>query len=159
MTALKLHSSADFRRCLPIVWALEGIGISKKNPTGYVNHPKDPGGETNFGICRKSYPHLDIRGLTEAQARDIYYQDYWVPSGAEGLPWPLQCAYFDCAVNQGRARARTLLRATHDFEEFLLERIRAYENLAQRNPKAAFWLPAWRNRIKRLRKLIQGSNA
>ena len=28
---------------------------------GYVNHPSDPGGETNFGITKRSYPAEDIR--------------------------------------------------------------------------------------------------
>ena len=33
---------------------------------GYVNHPKDPGGETKFGISKRSYPTLDIAALTLA---------------------------------------------------------------------------------------------
>ena len=31
---------------------------------GYVNHPLDPGGETKYGITKRSYPDLDIQGLS-----------------------------------------------------------------------------------------------
>ena len=34
------------------------------------NDPQDPGGETNFGISKRSYPDLDIAGLTVADATD-----------------------------------------------------------------------------------------
>lgn len=44
---------------------------------GYVNDPADPGGETKYGISKRSYPHLDIRNLTVEQATEIYQRD-WV---------------------------------------------------------------------------------
>src|SRR6266700_2325053 len=44
---------------------------------GYSNDPDDPGGETNYGIDKRSHPDVDIKNLTEAQAIDIYYTDYW----------------------------------------------------------------------------------
>ena len=44
---------------------------------GYTNNPNDPGGETNYGICKRNYPNLDIKGLTRAQAIAIYRRDYW----------------------------------------------------------------------------------
>jgi len=39
---------------------------------GYVNHPDDPGGETNFGISKKEFPNLDIKNLTRDDAKEIY---------------------------------------------------------------------------------------
>ena len=45
---------------------------------GYVNDPSDPGGETKFGVSKKSYPNLDIKNLTITQAKEIYYKDYWI---------------------------------------------------------------------------------
>ncbi len=38
--------------------------------------PGDPGGETKFGISKKSYPSLDIKNLTREQARRIYRHDW-----------------------------------------------------------------------------------
>ena len=40
---------------------------------GYVDDPLDAGGETNFGITKKFYPNVDIKNLTEEQAKKIYH--------------------------------------------------------------------------------------
>ena len=45
---------------------------------GYVNDPLDPGGETKFGISKRSYPNLDIKNLSRNKAIEIYYKDYWL---------------------------------------------------------------------------------
>ena len=42
---------------------------------GYVNHPDDKGGETNFGISKRSYPTLNIRTLTRDDAMQINHRD------------------------------------------------------------------------------------
>lgn len=68
---------------------------------GYVNNPKDPGGETNWGIAKRSYPTLDIRALTREQALEIYYADFWVRSRASLLPKALAFQVLDLAVNSG----------------------------------------------------------
>ncbi len=44
---------------------------------GYVNDPNDSGGETNFGITKRSYPDVDIKNLTSADAKMIYLRDFW----------------------------------------------------------------------------------
>lgn len=78
------------------------------NEGGYSNNSKDPGGETNWGISKRSYPDLDIANLTRDQAKAIYLRDFWVQSGAEQLP-AVGFDLFDMAVNSGAARAvRTL---------------------------------------------------
>ena len=38
---------------------------------GYVNDPKDLGGETKYGITKRFYPDIDIKNLTIEQAKDI----------------------------------------------------------------------------------------
>lgn len=68
---------------------------------GYSNDPKDPGGETNFGISKRSYPHLDIKSLTREQVRPIYRADFWGPAGCDVVPDPLKYPLFDFAVNSG----------------------------------------------------------
>lgn len=72
---------------------------------GYVDDPHDAGGETNFGISKRCYPTLDIRGLTREQAVDLYRRDYWEPAGCEKLPGALAVAVFDAAVNMGTGTA------------------------------------------------------
>ena len=44
---------------------------------GYVFNKNDPGGETKYGISKRSYPHLDIKNLTLDEANDIYKRDFW----------------------------------------------------------------------------------
>ena len=35
--------------------------------SGYANNPKDPGGETNFGINKRAYPKEDIKILQKKE--------------------------------------------------------------------------------------------
>jgi len=86
----------EFKKAVDIVLKLEG---------GFVNHPKDPGLETKYGISKRSYPDLDIKKLTKKQAREIYKKDYWDKCSCETLPEIMRLAVFDCAVNQGVSRA------------------------------------------------------
>jgi len=66
---------------------------------------------TNWGISAASYPQLDIRSLTQAQAQDIYRRDYWDRAGCGRLPPPLALLVFDAAVNNGAGRASRWLQA------------------------------------------------
>lgn len=82
-----------------------------KHEGGYVFHVKDPGGETNFGISKRSYPTLNIKNLTREQAKEIYRRDYWNVVKCDLLPHYLRLMAFDSAVNQGPQRAIGLLQA------------------------------------------------
>ena len=75
------------------------------NEGGYVNNPADPGGETNFGISRRSYPHEDIAGMTKDRAKTLYLRDFWGPAGCDALPDAAKFQVFDTAVNSGVHRA------------------------------------------------------
>jgi lysozyme family protein len=68
---------------------------------GYVNHPDDPGGETQWGISKRSYPSLDIKALTRDQAKAIYQRDFWARIHADELPGAIAFAALDFAVNSG----------------------------------------------------------
>lgn len=46
---------------------------------GYVFDKDDPGGETKYGISKRSHPKLDIKTLTKKQAQQIYQADYIEP--------------------------------------------------------------------------------
>lgn len=84
---------------------------------GYVNNPADPGGETNWGISKRSYPNVDIKGLTIDGAKGIYRRDYWDPLMLDSLHPSIAFQLFDFAVNSGVAAAKRVmstLNATHD---------------------------------------------
>jgi lysozyme family protein len=66
---------------------------------GYVNNPADPGGETKYGISKRSYPGEDIKNMTLDRAKQLYARDYWGPAGCDALPDVLKFEMFDLAVN------------------------------------------------------------
>lgn len=75
--------------------------ISPSHEGGYVNNPADPGGETKFGISKRSYPNLDIKNLTRDQVKPIYLKDFWLAANCPLVPAPLRFPLFDFAVNSG----------------------------------------------------------
>lgn len=72
---------------------------------GYVNDPNDPGGETKWGISRRSYPTVDIARLTRADAIAIYFRDFWKPLGGELFEDGVGFQLLDAAVNSGISNA------------------------------------------------------
>jgi lysozyme family protein len=77
---------------------------------GYSNHPRDPGGETKFGISRRSYPSEDIWNLTLERAKVIYFRDFWTAAGCDRVPEAIKFDLFDAAVNSGVGRAVMFLQ-------------------------------------------------
>jgi len=80
------------------------------NEGGYVNDPRDPGGETQWGISKRSYPNLDIRNLTRDQAKAIYLRDFWLGGQMDRMPPALAFQAFDAAVNHGIKRAKMMVQ-------------------------------------------------
>jgi lysozyme family protein len=80
---------------------------------GYVNHPADKGGPTNFGITQATLSkHLgraasidEVRDLDLATAREIYAANYYHGPKIDELPEAIQPFCFDSAVNHGPSRA------------------------------------------------------
>jgi len=70
-----------FDSFLPFIYKWECVRDKKGNVIS-ESDPSDPGGLTKYGIDKASHPHVDIKNLTEPQARAIY-QDEWNKCGAE----------------------------------------------------------------------------
>lgn len=89
---------------------------------GYQADPKDRGSWTSgivgqgilkgtkYGLAAMTYPHLDIKNLTEAQARAIYYEDWWLELDMDKYPPALSYQIFDASVNHGSGRAIQFLQ-------------------------------------------------
>ena len=143
-----------------------GFVLKTRIEGGYVNDPRDPGGETNFGISKRSYPKVNIRDLTRDEAIAIYRRDYWEGADCDKLPAKIGIALFDGAVNQGVGTSKKLLQSaagvmadgnigpktlaairSADVEElltqFLAHRMRRYAFTAN----AATYMRGWSNRI------------
>ena len=59
----------------------EALEIILHHEGGYVNHPKDPGGETNLGVTKRVYEDFggtkDMKDLTIEDVEPIYRKNYW----------------------------------------------------------------------------------
>lgn len=96
--------------------AAEAIERVLAHEGGYVDHPSDPGGATNYGITERvarAYGYKGhMRNLPRATAVDIYRQQYWAPVRGDELPFAVAFQVFDAAVNHGVGNAtRWLQRA------------------------------------------------
>ncbi len=91
----------NYRACLDHVLRSEG---------GYVNHPKDPGGETKYGITRRTARahgyHGSMRTIPMSVVEGIYRKGFWDAIKGDSLPAGLDLAVFDFAVNSGPSRAK-----------------------------------------------------
>ncbi|MFO7595759.1 MAG: glycosyl hydrolase 108 family protein [Desulfocurvibacter africanus] len=96
-----MNGNQAFAHALDFVLSREG---------GYVHDPRDPGGETNFGISQRAYPYLDIKALTRERAAEIYHRDYWAALGADMFAPAIAAQLFDHAVNAGVTRSVQVLQ-------------------------------------------------
>lgn len=93
----------NFKKSLGKVLAHEG---------GYIDHPRDPGGATNYGITRKTLEtwlgrpvsKTQVRNLDMVTVRRIYKAKYWDVVKGDRLPTGLDYVTFDAAVNSGPRR-------------------------------------------------------
>lgn len=87
------------------------IGFVLNHEGGYVNDPADPGGETKYGISKRSYPEVDIKNLTVEQARDIYFADWWLPLRCPEIKDDrVAQKYLDTCVNVGKSPGTKILQ-------------------------------------------------
>ena len=90
---------------------------------GYVDHPSDPGGATNWGVTigtlagylGRPVTKTDVRALSQDTVKAIYRKLYWDAVGAHrleaaGLPVVAYLA-FDAAVNCGTSRSAKWVQA------------------------------------------------
>jgi len=137
-----MKKNSEFKKAVEFVFKWEG---------GYSNDPNDPGGETKFGISKRSYPELDISKLTLEQAKKIYYENYWLKSGCQNMEYPLNLVVFDTAVNMGRRRAEKIYDEAFGRRGYLLLRLYTYS----RFKLAKIYFRGWSNRVLDLYKTIE----
>lgn len=172
-----------FLHALAFIHAREG---------GYVNDPTDKGGETKYGISDKrdglsdgktdvdgdGKPDTRIKDLTEEQAGQIYFRDYWYPSYCSEWPDGISLFVFDSAVQHGAKKAIQLLQdavgvtadgivgqktrtavASADAEWLLtrcfLRRSRYYADIIKSNASQGKYLNGWFNRLDLLANACQ----
>ncbi len=80
---------------------------------GFSDDKNDKGGITKFGISERSYPNIDITQLTLEEAKNIYYEDFWLKNKCDKIiHTKVAIKLFDISVNTGlKVAARILQRA------------------------------------------------
>ena len=95
----------NYDKCLETILHHEG---------GYVNHPSDPGGETNLGVTKRVYEEWggekDMKDLLVEDVAPIYEKNYWGRTKCDDLPSGLDLCVFDFAVNAGPGRSAKYLQ-------------------------------------------------
>ena len=100
---------SNFEECMARLLHHEG---------GYVDHPDDPGGETNLGVTRAVYEQYagrqvmdgEMEGLTHDDVYPIYKENYWDRVRGDDLPSGVDWAVFDFCVNSGVSRSAKALQ-------------------------------------------------
>lgn len=81
---------------------------------GYVDDPRDPGGETNWGVTKRTAQANGYTGnmktMTRQQAYEIYRRAFWVRYNCEQMPDAVAYQFFDAAVNHGFGNASRMLQ-------------------------------------------------
>ena len=90
----------------------EAIGRLLNREGGYVWDPDDAGGETKYGISKRSYPGEDIKNLTPERATDIYLRDFYEAPGFHKLPIEYSEPVFDLGVHAGPQQAIRIMQRT-----------------------------------------------
>jgi len=95
-------------------WFLIYIDRILKHEGGYVNHPKDPGGETNWGITKNTARQYGYTGemqhLSKSEAIRIYKRAFWIGQLPSEMAPPLAFQYLDATINHGQGNAAKMLQ-------------------------------------------------
>lgn len=128
---------------------------------GYVDHPADKGGPTNYGITQATLAEWrgrpvsvdEVKALNATQAADIYMSRYVKPFERFGASPQLLDLCVDSAVQHGVSRVQGWL---HDipstdpvvnYRLLLRARIKFYGEIITNNPSQAVFAKGWMNRI------------
>lgn len=99
----------NFEQCFALVLRNEG---------GYIDNPHDPGGATNLGCTKDTWEAWvghpvtkdDIKALKAADVMPLYKAKYWDTVKGDALPYGVDYAVFDFAINSGPSRAAKTLQ-------------------------------------------------
>ena len=90
----------------------DAFNLTIGHEKGYVFDPVDRGGETKYGITKRSYPQIDIKNLSLKEAKELYYLDFWNTrkGNLSNLPKSIAIEVFDTGANMGINTARMMLQ-------------------------------------------------
>ena len=149
----------------------------QKRATGYVNDPDDAGGETKYGVAKNANQDLDIKTMTWADAKAVYYKRYWLAGKCDQLSPRLAVLHFDGCVNHGVKKASMFLQRAvgttpdGDIGPATLAKVKTvaelaacekvcslreqfYRDIVTNKPTQAKFLNGWLRRINEMRAFV-----
>lgn len=158
---------------------------------GLCEDKNDAGGITNYGICLRFLKSVDpkatredIKNMTKDKAKDLFYQNFWLPCRCDELSDKVAFVLFDTAINVGVSQASKFLQRVvgvkddgkvgpdtvnavkeyienHDeatlVSEFLKKRSQFYKNIVANRPSQKVFLKGWLNRTTALAEATVGT--
>jgi lysozyme family protein len=140
------------------------------NEGGYVHDENDSGGETKYGICKRSYPNLNIKNLTIEEAEEIYKRDFYDKMKIDKINnEDVAFSLFDFSVNVGVYQATKIIQRVVKVEQdgiignitlsainsknpiildlnFIIEKVNFYLKIVERNRNKTTYLLGWLRR-------------
>jgi len=149
---ISMSSDKAFGKAMEFTFRAEG---------GYVNHKYDNGGPTNMGMTQKTYdayrkeknlPLKSVKSITKEEATQIYYEKFWLGSGADKIKdSKMAIAYFDAATLHGIGKAKEFYKQSGgDLDKFLQLRRRHFDRIVTNNSTQKVFHKGWNNRITNL---------
>lgn len=138
-------------------WAIAHI---LKVEGGWSNHPSDRGGATKYGIIESVAKRhgISVTNITLSQAIKIYYTDYWVASGANKAPNPLNLAIMNSYVNSGRKWSISGSTPQEQALNYIKQQDDYYIRIYTSNPSQTVFKNGWHRRTEYMMKAIKGEN-
>jgi len=172
-----LYEVGGFWKLTPDVMAGRISTDAQKKAVGYTNDPNDPGGETKFGIAKNSHAQLNIAALTWVDAKNIYYNEYWVGASCDKMSPRVAILHFDGCINNGVSTASKFLQRAinvsddgkigpitlgvlNKLDPILVcnkicdYRTQYYKDIVNARPSSSIYLNGWVRRINEMRAFV-----
>lgn len=99
--------------------------------------PNDPGGFTIWGLAKRYHPEIN-RYTPIEYAKEVYLKEYWIPSGCDQVPFPMDICLFDSAVNPqndpklpGVGNREILDMNPENWQEYMIFRMQRYQRCSK----------------------------
>ena len=115
----------NFEAAFKIVVGLEGEPVV------------DEGGLTVFGLAQRYNPMVSLNMKID-EAKEIYLNKYWIPTGCDTAPFPLDICLFDAKVNPqddptlaGGSMQELLNQHPENWQDYLFFRMQRYRRCSK----------------------------
>jgi lysozyme family protein len=144
---------------------------------GYTNTVGDRGGETKYGIAKKSHTEIDVTHLAWDTAKAVYFANYWLNAKCDKLNGHLAALHFDGAVQHGPSTAAKFIQRAagitadgvigpnslsiiNSKDVFSIcndvcdQREKFYKNIVDQDPSQQKFLAGWLRRVTEMRAFV-----